>query len=1074
MNENISCGNSLRAAQVSAGGNSRGNVLEQSVRGGREGADVSRPNAGKAKRILVVVEEPLVRVAILNNLRRVGFAVDVASNGSIALEKLRSGDPDAIFLDLMLPDIDGVEVIEEVRREPEYSDLPIYIYSSAFPMKMSRRAAKAGVTRIFDKISTPLDEVVAEVASQLIGVRPTAAEADAFQSDPTDSEVLKEIAAKLPESVGRLHRHLQELVRCKDNAARAAKCGELRSRVHLVVNYAILAGRYDMARPAATLQSLLNALREKPRYATESSVRTISLAVEVLGLLCRGNAAGHGSRLTEFTAVVVDDELTSRSVVGSALRSMGFKLNNFVDPTQALKHLQSHSTDLVVLKVRMREMGGFDMCKKLRSLPLHKRTPAILVGGPNDVESAERAASCGGSDLIITPFIFIELALKAICLVLKNRPSSRVESAAITTTTPAPQTEQSAADRQEERPIGAVPARQPAGVATGVRKSNATLYRAGEELKRRVQAASVEAATPRRAPEEKRQERGQSQILSDRVELDQLRTALEQERQQRQRLEVRLQEMAAPQPTTSGDRRGDDVWGKWVPPATAATGAESNTASDRAGEELKKRLHAASSDTAMLREALQTTEKDREELSARILSDRIERDQLRTVLERERQQRQQLENTLQEITARQAERQVEEQARLEPDLGEQLTAAKAAAEKAEMACREEAQRSSRFEEELATLHEALEKKQKEREELSARIFSDETELGRVRTTLEQERQQRQQLETQLQELTARQAGRQVEQRDQAETEQREPWNDTDAGCQEDAQWSKRFEEELATLQQQRDELTGQLTLAQQAAADAGQHSTGLETRLGETNEDLERAKTELEQERQQRQQLETQLQELTARQAEPENQTEEQAETEKREPWNVTEAARHEEDQLGDRFEEELTTLREALEKKQKEREELSARIFSDGVELDQLRTTLEQERQQRQQLETQLQELTVHQAERQVEEQAEAERREPWNATARREADQQSGPLEQELTTLQQQRDELGNQLALAQQEAAESKRRSEELENRLRESTVETERVKTEHSRLESELGGQLKAAKAATEKAEAARGE
>ncbi|PYM15445.1 MAG: hypothetical protein DME18_04245, partial [Verrucomicrobia bacterium] len=102
----------------------------------REGVDVALSSNSRTKRILLVEEEPLLRVAILNNLRRVGFAVDVASNGTIALEKLRSGAPDAIFLDLMLPDIDSVEVINEVRREPEYADLPIYVYTSAFPMRM--------------------------------------------------------------------------------------------------------------------------------------------------------------------------------------------------------------------------------------------------------------------------------------------------------------------------------------------------------------------------------------------------------------------------------------------------------------------------------------------------------------------------------------------------------------------------------------------------------------------------------------------------------------------------------------------------------------------------------------------------------------------------------------------------------------------------------------------------------------------------------------------------------------------------------------------------------------------------
>ncbi|PYK57698.1 MAG: hypothetical protein DME21_16815, partial [Verrucomicrobia bacterium] len=518
--------------------------VEQSVRGGQQSVDVSRPNGSKTKRILLVEEEPLLRVAILNNLRRVGFAVDVASNGTIALEKLRSSTPDAIFLDLMLPDIDSVEVISEARREPEYADLPIYVYTSAFPMKM-RRAAKAGATQIFDKISTPLDEVAAEVASQLIGS--SAPTADAIQSDPAESEAIKEITAKLPECVGRIHRHLQELVRCKNTATRATKYGELRSRVHLVVNYAILAGRYDMARLAATLQSLLNVLREKPRYAADSGVRTISFAVEVLGQLCAGNAVGQNSQLAEFTAVLVDDELTSRSVVCSALRSTGFNLTSFADPIRAVKHLQSHSADLVVLKAVMRETNGFDLCKKLRLLPSHRKTPVIFVGDPKDFQNQARTASCGPNDFITRPFIFQELSLKAISLVLKNRLSNRVGTtggAAV-----ASQAKRPDAGPQEQRTKGAVPVRPPAETTTRVQESNTALYRADEELKQQLQAMSAEAATLREALEKKQKEREElaGRIYADGAELEQVRTALEQERAQRQQLETSLQEMTANQ-----------------------------------------------------------------------------------------------------------------------------------------------------------------------------------------------------------------------------------------------------------------------------------------------------------------------------------------------------------------------------------------------------------------------------------------------------------------------------------------------------------------------------------------------
>src|SRR5207245_2099797 len=89
----------------------------------------------------------------------------------------------------------------------------------------------------------------------------------------------------------------------------------------------------------------------------------------------------------------------------------------------------------------------------------------------------------------------------------------------------------------------------------------------------------------------------------------------------------------------------------------------------------------------------------------------------------------------------------------------------------------------------------------------------------------------------------------------------------------------------------------------------------------------------------------------------------------------------------------------------------------------------------------------------------------------ARRDEAQRSKRLEEELADVQKQRAELNDELTTVQQAAEESKRRSAELENRLRDRKGEVERAREERERLETELGGQLKVAKTAVEKAEAA---
>jgi DNA-binding response OmpR family regulator len=80
------------------------------------------------KRTLLVVEdEPTLRETLADNLRREGFRVVTAADGSEALARFRDERPTLVVLDLMLPGISGIEVCRIIRRE---SDLPILMLTA--------------------------------------------------------------------------------------------------------------------------------------------------------------------------------------------------------------------------------------------------------------------------------------------------------------------------------------------------------------------------------------------------------------------------------------------------------------------------------------------------------------------------------------------------------------------------------------------------------------------------------------------------------------------------------------------------------------------------------------------------------------------------------------------------------------------------------------------------------------------------------------------------------------------------------------------------------------------------------
>ena len=77
------------------------------------------------KEILIVDDEPSIVVPIQFLMEQQGYSVLVAENGEDALDLIYKYKPDLILLDIMLPRIDGYEVCEIVRLNPEYRDIKI-------------------------------------------------------------------------------------------------------------------------------------------------------------------------------------------------------------------------------------------------------------------------------------------------------------------------------------------------------------------------------------------------------------------------------------------------------------------------------------------------------------------------------------------------------------------------------------------------------------------------------------------------------------------------------------------------------------------------------------------------------------------------------------------------------------------------------------------------------------------------------------------------------------------------------------------------------------------------------------
>jgi CheY-like chemotaxis protein len=117
-------------------------------------------------RALVVDDSKVGRLTMLRKLEPLGIRVDMAESGRQALESLEQSRPDLIFMDHMMPDMDGFEVTRRIKASPVFRDIPVVIVSGNDEVDFVRQAREAGA---LDAIAKP---PATEVLERLLAALP--------------------------------------------------------------------------------------------------------------------------------------------------------------------------------------------------------------------------------------------------------------------------------------------------------------------------------------------------------------------------------------------------------------------------------------------------------------------------------------------------------------------------------------------------------------------------------------------------------------------------------------------------------------------------------------------------------------------------------------------------------------------------------------------------------------------------------------------------------------------------------------------------------------------------------------
>jgi chemosensory pili system protein ChpA (sensor histidine kinase/response regulator) len=124
------------------------------------------------KTILITEDHAEVREPLARLLQVEGFHVLTAANGAEALTVLQNITPDLLLMDLMMPRMDGITLLQIIRHDPRWRDLPVVVLTGLVDGSLLTRARELNVSALLLKSKFKVDELFTRIRQAL-----TAAEA---------------------------------------------------------------------------------------------------------------------------------------------------------------------------------------------------------------------------------------------------------------------------------------------------------------------------------------------------------------------------------------------------------------------------------------------------------------------------------------------------------------------------------------------------------------------------------------------------------------------------------------------------------------------------------------------------------------------------------------------------------------------------------------------------------------------------------------------------------------------------------------------------------------------------------
>ncbi len=121
----------------------------------------------KKSKVLIVEDDEFLRVLTAKRLEKEGYQVAVAVDGESALTVAGESNPNLILLDLLLPGVNGFEVLGQLKKSDKLKSIPVIVFSNLGQKEDIEKAQKLGAVDYLIKANFTLDDVMVKIKERL-------------------------------------------------------------------------------------------------------------------------------------------------------------------------------------------------------------------------------------------------------------------------------------------------------------------------------------------------------------------------------------------------------------------------------------------------------------------------------------------------------------------------------------------------------------------------------------------------------------------------------------------------------------------------------------------------------------------------------------------------------------------------------------------------------------------------------------------------------------------------------------------------------------------------------------------